>query len=254
MNNNYFFIDGSALMAQIRQLGRAENKYKERKLCIKKFIEYQINNLSELHNNSYKRAIFYFVNGDDDNISQYLILPSYIVPGEIRDIHVKYCGHKLKKSNEFDRFVEEKVPRKFQNRFSKSEKGIDIEMCCDALRLASADRLDRLFILTNDSDFIPLCRTVKEFGVNISILHLSKSNPPNQELLREADTYDIVSAEGLDSMFLLQPGAAEGPRNLNTSYAHAETERIVKHEPESEKPDAEPSDLTPVAGHSQEAG
>jgi uncharacterized LabA/DUF88 family protein len=239
MNANYFFIDGSALMAQIRQLQRAQPIYRNRKLCPRR---------------SYKRATFYFANGDDANISEYLLLPDHNSPGIIRDIHFKFCGHKLKKSAEFDKFVEENVPQKFQSRFSKSEKGIDIEMCCDALRLASAARLERLFILTNDGDFIPLCRTIKEFGANISIIHLSGSNPPNAELLREADSYDVVSAHGLERMFLPLPVDPELPLDPNAPPLEAITKPIAEQEPESEKPDAAPSDLSSVADPSQEEG
>ncbi|UNC15904.1 NYN domain-containing protein [Acidiphilium multivorum] len=253
MDANYFFIDGSALMAQIRQLQRAEPTYRNRKLCVREFMQYQMHALPELHNHSYKRATFYFANGDDANINEYLLLPDHRIPGTIRDIQLKYCGHKLKKSAEFDKFVEENVPPKFHDRFSKSEKGIDIEMCCDALRLASANRLNRLFILTNDSDFIPLCRTIKEFGTNISILHLSCSNPPNTELLREADTYDVVSPNGLNRMFLSPPVPAEGRLHMKTSDASLKSEAIVDQAPESEKPDAAPSDLIAVADTSEEA-
>ncbi|WEQ54143.1 NYN domain-containing protein (plasmid) [Komagataeibacter oboediens] len=249
---NYFFIDGSALMAQIRQLQRAEPAYRNRKLCVRKFISYQITALQALHNRSYKRATFYFANGDDYNINEYLLLPDHSIPGSKRDIHFKYCGHKLKKSAEFDKFVEEKVPPKFQSRFSKSEKGIDIEMCCDALRLASASRLERLFILTNDSDFIPLCRTIKEFGANISIIHLSRSNPPNEELLREADTYDVVLSDGLDDMFHALPLEAEGLVEIGTLPIEAEIELSIEQRPQSEKPDTAPSDLITVAGLSPE--
>ena len=99
------------------------------------------------------------------------------------------------------------MPSKFQDRFAKSEKGIDIEMCCDALKLASASRVDRLFLLTNDGDFIPFCRTLKEFGANISIIHLSDVIAPNGDLLREVDSYDVVPFDQLQTMFLPAPPA-----------------------------------------------
>ena len=94
------------------------------------------------------------------------------------------------------------MPDKFKNHFSKSEKGIDIEICCDAFKLASASRLDRLFLLTNDDDFIPFCRTMKEYGANVSIIHLSDKVTRNISLLREADSYDIVPEIQLQEIFL----------------------------------------------------
>ncbi len=108
-------------------------------------------------------------------------------------------------------FVEKTVPQKFHERFAKSEKGIDIEICCDALKLASASRIDRLFLLSNDGDFIPMCRTLKEFGSNISIIHLSDVVLPNGELLREADSYDVVRADALAQMFLPLPTGPQEP-------------------------------------------
>ncbi|WP_082898277.1 NYN domain-containing protein [Sphingomonas sanguinis] len=249
MDPNYFFIDGSALMAQIRQLQRAKPEFRNRKLCPKKFLNHQMKSLNDLHGGSYKRATFYFANGDDANIAEYLVSPEYAVPGIVRDLHFKFCGHKLKKSAEFGKFVEEIVPHKFQGRFSKSEKGIDIEMCCDALRLASASRIDRLFLLTNDGDFIPFCRTVKEFGANISIIHLSTSNPPNADLLREADSYDVVPDDLLDQMFTPPPVAPELPLEALNKPSEAAS---LDQGAQSEKPDAEPSDLSSVSDQMEE--
>lgn len=172
-------------------------------------------------------------------------MPDHQRPGEIRDLHFKFCGHKLKKSAEFDRFVEEQVPSKFQSRFAKSEKGIDIEICCDALRLASAARLERLFLFTNDGDFIPLCRTLKEFGANISILHLSAVTPPNTELLREADSYNVVSTDAFDAMFF--PVHAESELiSGETRDREGEIAYPDALEPASEKPETEPSDFKMV--------
>jgi len=255
MEANYFFIDGSALMAQVRQLQRARPAFKNRKLCPRNFLQFQMNSLRDLHGGSYKRATFYFANGDDANVNEYLLIPDHNAPGMIRDLHFKYCGHKLKKSAEFDKFVEDNVPTKFQSRFSKSEKGIDIEMCCDALRLASAARLERLFILTNDGDFIPLFRTIKEFGANISVIHLFNSNPPNAELLREADSFDIVPDEMLHHMFLPVPAAEpELPFDPAHDLLITGEPSAADQAPQSEKPDAAPSDLSSVADPSVEEG
>lgn len=229
-------------MAQIRQLQRARPEFRKRKLCPRKFVEYQMNSLTDLHNGYYKRATFYFANGDEVNVSEYILTPEFHDPGVVRDINFKFCGHKLKKSAEFDKFVEESVPQKFQTRFSKSEKGIDIEMCCDALRLAITAKMERLFLLTNDGDFIPFCRTIKEFGANISIIHLSGSNPPNKDLLREADSYDVVRHDDLNDIFgpVLESASIDGA--TQTEQVGLGTTELEA--PVSEKPNAAPSDLS----------
>src|SRR5580692_7379948 len=156
--DNYFFIDGSALTAQIRFLRRSDRSFLDRRLCPKLFTGHFMDSLIDLHSNSYKRITFYFPDGDQAAVEDYLVMPDHNQPGEVRDLHFKFCGQKLKRSKEFLEFLDTSVPEKFKSHFSKSEKGIDIEICCDAFRLASASRLDRLFLLTNDDDFIPFCR------------------------------------------------------------------------------------------------
>jgi len=229
MNANYFFIDGSALSAEIRVIRRVDPKFESRKLCPILLLRYFMRNLSDLHGNSYKRATFYFPTDDEVNVAKHVAIPDHSNPGEIRDLHFKYCGQKLKRTKDFNEFVETQVPDKFRNHFSKSEKGIDIEMCCDAFKLASSARLDRLFLLTNDEDFVPFCRAIKEFGANISIIHLWDDKRRNISLLREADSYDVVADSQLHEVFLPKgdPFAPAKPFSESDS---------------NQKPDAEPSD------------
>lgn len=194
--------------------------------------------MQDLHEGFYKRAVFYFPSGDEYHVSQYIEVPDHKAPGVVRDIHFKYCGHKLKRSVEFDQFVEESVPAKFQGRFSKSEKGIDIEICCDALKLASISRMERIFLMTNDSDFVPFCRTIKEFGANVSIIHLSSETEPNFDLLKEADSYDVVLDKDLMGLFVPDM-TAESSEPIEADMV----DQIAAELPVSEKPEAEPSAL-----------
>lgn len=201
MTENYFFIDGSALLAQVRELQKNDKSFRDRKLDPIKLIEYFQNSLRILGSESYKRATFYFPKGEM-MISEYLIVPNFKKPGLIRDINFKYCGQKLKGSTAFNKFVSEKVPKKWRGRFTKSEKGVDLEICCDALKLASMGKLERLFLFTNDDDFIPLCKAIKEFGSNISLLELSETITSNKSLLEEVDSYDVVLKRNLENMFI----------------------------------------------------
>ena len=93
------------------------------------------------------------------------------------------------------------MPPQWKDRCVKSEKGVDIEICCDALRLASSGKMERLFLLTNDRDFIPLCKTLKDFGVNISLLYLSEFSNPNKLLTDECDSCDLFKSEFLEEIF-----------------------------------------------------
>ena len=201
MIENYFFIDGSSLIAQIRTVQKNLKSFKNRKLDPVLFILYFATFLRDLIDGEYKRAVFYFPKGEK-TVGDYLIIPNFKKPGLIKDINFKYCGEKLESSDAFNKFVLEKVPEKFQGRFTKSEKGVDIEICCDALKLASMGKIERLVLLTNDDDFVPFCRAIKEFGANISLIHLSEVINPNKSLIIETDSYDVVSEEHLQGMFM----------------------------------------------------
>jgi hypothetical protein len=201
-------------------------------------------NLTELHAREYKRFTFYFPHGDETQVGYYIDVPDHRVPGVVRDLHFKFCGQKLKKSAEFEAFVDEYVPAKFRDRFAKSEKGIDIEICCDAFKLAAASRLERLFLLTNDDDFIPLCRTLKEYGANVSLIHLTNLLNPNLSLLKETDSYDVVSTERLRELFV---EAAEEAPALPQLLEEAESGDVAKA-------DAPPSALVLVEGSAPPAG
>jgi hypothetical protein len=79
--------------------------------------------LRDLHAGSYKRVTFYFPIGDETAVDDYLVVPDHKKPGEIRNIHFKFCGQKLKKSAEFSEFVETTVPPKFKDRLAKVKRG-----------------------------------------------------------------------------------------------------------------------------------
>jgi uncharacterized LabA/DUF88 family protein len=237
--SNYLFIDGSALTAQVRQLWRIKKELNNRRLSIIKLVAHFANSLPAIQYGGYKRASLYFPVGDEIAVGKFLVVPDPKKPEAVRDLHLTFCGQKLKKSTEFDRWVEENVPTKFLDRFTKSEKGIDIQICCDALKLASAGRIDRLFLLTNDSDFVPLCRSLREFGSNISILHLFHSGKANADLLPEADSFHVINDDKLEMVFEAAPVSddAAGPQTAGSLGLDAAKAK-------SEKPVTEPSDLS----------
>ena len=216
MNQNYYFIDGSSLLAQIRSLWKNDPKFNWMRLDPVKFIQNLQFSFPELGSSNFKRAEFYFPAGEQ-NINTYLLMPDISKPGLIRDIHFKDCGEKLDRSSAYEKWLTS-VPPQWQDRCVKSEKGVDIEICCDALRLASMGKMDRLFLLTNDRDFIPLCKTLKEFGVNISLIHLSSFTKPNQMLVKECDSYDLLRPERLAAVFENKKIVPESknPENIET--------------------------------------
>jgi hypothetical protein len=161
--------------------------------------------MSDVMLDGYRRATFYFAR-QDMQVEQYLTLPDFTKPRVTRDIEIRYCGAKLPNSTEYDDWLRS-VPDKFLDRCQKSEKGVDIEICCDALQLAATGQLDRLFLLSNDSDFLPLCRKLKELGANASLLRLSDARPVNKELAYACDSYDVVPERMLWNVFDLPVNA-----------------------------------------------
>lgn len=213
-DNNYLFFDGSSLIAQIRTLWR-ETKFKSCRLDPLALVEFLTSGLgssslidfTQVRSGDagyfrkglpYKRAVFYFADGDSQ-IAEFLELPDATIPRLVRDVNFKYCGKKLPRSSKYDEWVET-VPPEFQERITRSEKGVDVQICCDALQLAAAGHVDRIFLMTNDSDFIPLCDKLKFFGANISLIQLP-GRAVNNDLAAACDSYYEIPQTALDRLF-----------------------------------------------------
>src|SRR5208337_2535384 len=174
---------------------------KERRLrplsLVDNFVRYGLLNM--LIGSTYRRAVFYFATGDPQ-VERYIEIPDMEKPDFVRDISFKYCGERLRAPAGFDDWYA-KQPAEFQQFCYKREKGVDIEICCDALQLAGLRNLDRLILLTNDSDFIPLCEKLKAFGTNVSLIRLPQPRPVNQDLVRACDSFHVLPDTLLERFF-----------------------------------------------------
>lgn len=74
----------------------------------------------------------------------------------------------------------------------RSEKAVDTQICCDAIQLASLNKMARLFLYTNDTDFLPLIETLKVFGCNVSLIRL-RNKDTNKKLAEESDSYHVMN-------------------------------------------------------------
>ena len=201
MPNVYIFFDGSSLISQIRQLQDSDSRFSGHKLKPLHLAAYcnRLDVIEDGLGTRYRRVVFYFAEGDPQ-VEKFVDLPDFGTPGLRNDVEFKYCGRKLARSANYDKFLQT-VPSEFLDKCQKSEKGVDIEICCDALHLAASGRLDRLILSTNDSDFVPLCRKLKVLGVNVSLLRLSEARPVNRELAEACDTYDVIHEPRLLASF-----------------------------------------------------
>lgn len=92
------------------------------------------------------------------------------------------------------------IPDYVLDRLNKSEKGVDVQICCDGLFLAWLWKIDRLFLYANDSDFIPFCKTIKQLWCNISLFKLSSSRI-NKDIADVVDTLSSVEENSMDHIF-----------------------------------------------------
>ena len=76
----------------------------------------------------------------------------------------------------------------------RSEKAVDTQICCDVLQVAAAGRLDRLLLYTNDYDFVPLCITLRQLGLNISLFKLVAERI-NKELVNVCDSFTVPDGD-----------------------------------------------------------
>ena len=97
------------------------------------------------------------------------------------------------------------------DRLHRSEKAVDTQICCDALQLVARGKLDRLFLYTNDSDFIPLCQVLRSLGVNIvlfRVLEKYRELPQiNNDLAKECDGLVVMDDGTLNTCYGLAVGA-----------------------------------------------
>jgi uncharacterized LabA/DUF88 family protein len=203
MENNYFFVDGSALLADISALQGKIKSYKAKKVDIKKVIDYFASSpsLSHFHSQAYKRFVLYALR-QDKRIKELLILPDPKTPGAIVDFRLEECGKRIPEDARAAAWLDEKnAPLYVRERLRRSEKAVDTQICCDALQLAAVNQLERLFLYTNDYDFVPLCRTLRSFGININLFRLDNGRI-NKSLTQEFDGFDVMPRADLDNCFV----------------------------------------------------
>ena len=200
MEKNYFFVDGSSLLSDVANIKKTK-AFNSKKLDLLLFAKsFHGPRLHHLHSGSYKRFVFYFVD-NETRIKKDLILPQFETPDVVRDVHIKYCGKKVKGGVSVDRWIaKNKPPRRVLERLHKSEKAVDTQICCDALQLAGSGQLERLFLYTNDYDFLPLCKIIATMGANISLFRLAQKNV-NKDLVKECDSFSVIPSNELITVF-----------------------------------------------------
>lgn len=87
-------------------------------------------------------------------------------------------AHRLNLLNRF--VVREGRLQKIGDRFR--QKGVDMLLAVDLLRLAYGGRIDRMLLLTADSDFVPAIEAARDTGVVTSLVYAPSLNVHNSLL------------------------------------------------------------------------
>ncbi len=210
MLQNYFFVDGSALLGDIHRIHTAIPELSAMPLNLLRFAQYFTGDrYARFHGNEYKRFVFYFVKSDE-RIKSLVELPNPKVPDEMNDVRIEYCGRRVRGYSKARAWLEKNLaPEYVYECFYRGEKAVDTQICCDALQLGATGRLDRLFLYTNDFDFVPLCRTLRGFGVNVNLFRL-RAKGVNKDLVSECDVFHAMERPDLLTAFATPPSKSGG--------------------------------------------
>ncbi|MGB3513435.1 MAG: NYN domain-containing protein [Microcoleaceae cyanobacterium] len=204
-DKNFLFIDSGCLLSDIERVKREFSIPGNYVLDSRKFQRHFTGDKYLMYlGNGYRRIVFYAAAGED-RLKRCVMLPEFGTANMHEDLVVKYCGKKISKSQRIDRWLEENdVPNYVLDRLNKTEKAVDTQICCDAMLLAFHNALDRLFIYTNDTDFIPLIESLKSMGVSVNLFQLVQSGV-NSDLTTICNAYMAPSLDELKNMFIGNP-------------------------------------------------
>jgi hypothetical protein len=115
MTNNYFYVDGSSLISQIKRVWSKHESYRNRKLVLTNFVSFFVSRrFASYKSDNYKRFVFYFPAGGTEH-KEYIIFPDRkVASGDEDDIQILMCGKKVKKLSgysELETYVSTNYPK-----------------------------------------------------------------------------------------------------------------------------------------------
>ncbi|KPL07722.1 hypothetical protein AMJ86_03190 [bacterium SM23_57] len=94
-----------------------------------------------------------------------------------------------------------------EGRYFPTEKGIDVQIAVDMIRIGLLKACDTAVLVSGDSDFIHAISFVKDLGINVCVANFQKG--ASRELLSQADQRILLSEELLSSCFIRQDNFVE---------------------------------------------
>lgn len=180
-------VDGSHLFASIAQVWRDRPELKQNKLKIDELT-------TALHTVWYPytgpaiRTVYYFKKGDK-RLKEMLEIPSSSSPKMKSHWLINECAESVTSIPDHEL---NKLSPKYRDQFHKAEKGLDMELACDALQLVADRRVDSIVFFVNDRDYIPLFRAIQRLGANSYLSALDSKQPIQKDLAKLADLYQTL--------------------------------------------------------------
>jgi uncharacterized LabA/DUF88 family protein len=215
-NRGYFIIDGSHLLMAIRKIWIDRPEFKGRKLNVGKLATEMIWLWGQYVKSSV-RVIFYFKK-DDHRIDELLEIPKSFEPGKQDHWQIKKCGISFSSLPQEEIL---KLDEQYHDLIPRGEKGLDIKLACDALKLVMFGKADNLVFLVNDRDYIPLIESIQELGANTYLTALDSIRPVQKQLSEHFDMFLTLDSR-LGSMFEeLQVPSATAVEDINNKIDDA---------------------------------
>jgi len=180
-----FYVDGSHLFACIERVKRDHPELASSKLNIER-LTFNLITIFRNFIGSGIRITYYF-RKDDDRIKKYLtISPLHGLHGHWQ---IKQCGYNLRRSKAILASELDKLSEEYRDIYPRAEKGVDMELACDALSLAAGRTAQSFVFLIDDRDYLPLLQAIQRFGANTYIVGLDIKQKVQDSILELADSY-----------------------------------------------------------------
>jgi len=205
----YISIDGTCLLFQVLELRRKKVVPAKSKLNLDKFVQVMQNSWDP---EGYRmlRAVCYFKQ-NDDRIDKLLKIPDFNVPGQKNRLQIEECGINIKDTLSDKDLL--KLPTEKRDVFPRGEKGLDIQLTCDALTFISTGKISSIALLVNDRDYVPLFKSAQLLGANIYLSALHSKIKVREELIKYSDRY-IVFDDRIDYLFDLDEKKIEKKQKI----------------------------------------
>jgi uncharacterized LabA/DUF88 family protein len=184
MNNGCYYIDGSFLFQSIERIKKDHPELTSSSLNIAILSERLMDAFQENINSSL-RVIYYF-RVKDPRIKNLIIPP---VHGNTGHWQIKECGINVKNIRPIPTSVLDKLPERYRDLYPRAEKGLDMELACDALMLAASGKVQNFVFMINDRDYVPLLTSLQRLGANTYLAGLDLKQKMHNSLLNLSDNY-----------------------------------------------------------------